>query len=134
MPTYLPCGGSPYSVLAAADQTGQNTGNLTNAFGVGVLGNMPSVYEWHRATIATQTPGMTFQPAPCSIYAGGKLVSATYPVGLTEWDPVNPVLMHNGYELDFFWQIAAGVTPVPYVTVWLRYDVTLAANQSYAGG
>lgn len=130
--TYQPCGGSPVSVTSAADTTTLNTGNLTAAFTVNVLGTMPPVWEWYRAIITTQTPGQVFQPAPCSIYVNqSKPVSFTYPAGGTEWDPSQPIQLRQGDELYFFWQLAANVTPVPVVTIYTRFDITLPANQSF---
>lgn len=133
MTRYLPCGGSPISLAASADKTGVNTGNLTNAFTTGVLGTMPPVWEWYRATVATRTPGQTFTPAPCNIYVDmSRPVSFTYPVGGTEWDPSQPIQLRQGNELYFFWGLASSSTPVPVVTLFLRYDADLPANQSYA--
>jgi len=132
--TYNTCAGSPVSVPSAADQTSVNAGNLTAAFTTGVLGTMPPVYEWYRATVATAIPGQLFTPAPASIYLNiRKPVSFTYPVGGTEWDPSQPVLMRSGDELFFFWQLASASTPVPVVTCFFRYDADLPANQSYRG-
>lgn len=134
MPAYVPCAGSPVSVASAADTTGVNKGQLTAGFTTGVLGTMPPVYEWYRATIATATPGQLFTPAPCSIYLNlRKPVSFTYPAGGTEWDPSQPILMRSGDELFFFWQLASSVTPVPLVTCFFRYDLDNPANRSFAG-
>lgn len=135
MTSYVPCAGSPISVAAAADTTGVNSGNLTNAFTVGVLGTMPPIWEWYRATIVTQTPGQIFTPAPCSIYVDkSRAVSFTYPVGGTEWDPSQPIQLRQGNELYFFWQLASTVTPVPVVSLFARYDADLPANRSFLEG
>ena len=135
MTTYLPCAGSPIALAASADKTGANTGNLTNAFTVSVLGIMPPVWEWYRATIAPKTPGSTFTPAPCTIAVDiARPVSFTYPVGGTEWDPSQPIQLRQGNELYFFWGLASTSTPVPVVTLFLRYDADLPANRSYVMG
>lgn len=135
MPTYLPCAGSPISLAASADKTGNNTGNLTNAFTVNILGTMPPVYEWYRAVVGTQNPTQvaSLPSAPCSIYVQRNLVSFTYPAGGSEWDPSQPIPLRNGYEIYFYWQILSSVTPVPYVTLFLRYDADLPANQQARG-
>ena len=133
MTTYLPCAGSPVSLLSAADQTGNNRGNLTAAFTVNVLGTMPPVYEWYRATVAPPTPTQTLVPAPCSIYVQRNLVSFTYPAGGSEWDPSQPIPMRDGYEIYFYWNLASSTTPVPLVTVFLRYDADNPANINWAG-
>ena len=84
------------------------------------------------AIIDCQTPGQTFTPAPCSIRKNQKTpVGFTYPVGGTEYDPAQPIQFRQGDELYFFWQLAKTVTPVPVVTLFLRFDTSLTANQSY---
>lgn len=133
MTSYLPCAGSPISLAATADTTGNNPGNLTNAFTQNILGTMPPIYEWYRAVISTVNPALTLTPAPCSIYVQRNLVSFTFPAGGTEWDPSQPIPMRDGYELYFYWQLAASVTPVPFVTIFLRYDADLPANQQARG-
>ena len=134
MSTYVPCAGSPLTVPSAADTTQLNSGNLTTAFTTGVFGTMPPVFEWFRATIGTATPGGTFTPAPCGIYVNQrKLVSFTYPVGGTEWDPSQPIPMRSGDELYFFWQLASSSKPVPVVTCYFRYDADVPANRSFVG-
>lgn len=131
---YLPCVGSPISVLSVADTTGVNTGNLTAAFTSNVLGTMPAVFEWFRANIDTLTPGVQFTPASCSIRLNiRKPVSSTFPVGVTEWDPSQPIPMRQGDELFFFWQLASSSTPAPLVTCYFRYDDAIPANKGYQG-
>lgn len=133
MVTYVPCTGSPVSVLSAADTTGANKGNLTAAFTTNVLGTTPPVFEWFRAMVGTATPGQTFTPASCGIYLNiRKPVSATYPAGITEWDPSQPIPMRSGDELFFFWALASSVTPAPLVTCFFRFDVDIPANRSFA--
>ena len=132
MSSYLPCAGSPVTVASAADLTGANAGQLTAAFTTNVLGTMPPIYEWCRAMVATATPGGLFTPAPAGIYLNiRKPVSFTYPVGGSEWDPSQPVLMRSGDELFFFWQLASSVTPVPVVTCFFRFDPDNPANRGY---
>lgn len=131
--TFLPCAGSPVTVLSAADQTGANTGNLTAAFTTNILGTMPAVYEWYHAIIDTAT-GALFTPAACPVMLNiRKPATFTYPAGGTEWDPSQPIQMRSGDELFFFWQLASSVTPVPRVTCYFRYDTTVPANQGYRG-
>ena len=133
--TYLPCAGSPLSVASAADQTGFNSGNLTTAFTTNVLGTMPAIWEWYRCTISTQTPGVTFTPASCSIWRNLKQpLSFTYPAGGTEWDPSQPIQLRQGDEIYFLWDLASSSTPVPVVTLFARYDRDVMANRSYTGG
>jgi hypothetical protein len=132
--SYLPCAGSPISLPAAADTTGRNPGNLTNAFTTNVLGVMPPIWEWYHAVVATQDPTKSLVPAQCGIYVNLlKPVTFTYPVSGTEYDPSQPVQFRQGDELFFFWQLASSVTPVPVVTMFLRYDADLPANRPFRG-
>ena len=135
MTSYVPCAGSPISLAATADTTGLNTGNLTNAFTVNVLGTMPPVWEWYRCVIAAPTAAQQFAGGTCNIYVDQHrpLTTTTPAFGGTEWDPSQPIQLRQGNELFFFWQLASSVTPVPYVTLFLRYDADLAANQSFRG-
>lgn len=134
MTSYVPCAGSPVSVPSAKDTTGANQNQLTAAFTQNILGTMPPVFEWYRAMVATSVPGQLFTPAPAGIYLNiRKPVSFTYPVGGTEWDPSQPILMRSGDELFFFWQLASSVTPVPVVTCFFRFDTDNPANRNYRG-
>lgn len=136
MTRYLPCAGSPISLPASADKTGRNTGNLTNAFTGNVLGTMPPIWEWFHATINAQDPTQTFAGGACSIYQDLiKPITFTFPgPGGTEYDPAQPIQFRQGNELFFFWQLVSSTTPVPFVTLFLRYDADLPANQSYLAG
>lgn len=135
MTTYIPCAGSPISLAASADKTGRNTGNLTNAFTTNVLGTMPPIWEWFHAVITTSTPGGIFTPASCGIYADqSRPVGFTFPAGGSEYDPNQPIQFRQGNELYFFWNLASSTTPVPVVTLYLRYDADIPANQSFRAG
>lgn len=135
MSTFVPCAGSPLSVPSSADTTGVNSGNLTAAFTVNVLGTMPPVFEWFRCNIDTAIPGQQFAAAPCSIRKNFRQpVSFTFPAGGTEWDPSQPIPMRQGDELYFFWQLASSATPVPLVTCYFRYDADIPANRNWAAG
>jgi len=135
MTRYLPCAGSPVSLAASADKTGVNFGNLTNAFTVNVLGTMPPIWEWYRGLVTAQTPALNIPSAPCFININlSKPASFTFPAGSgSEFDPSQPIQLRQGDELFFFWQLASSTTPVPVVTLFLRYDADLPANQSYLG-
>lgn len=135
MTRYLPCAGSPLSLAASADTTGVNPGNLTSAFTQNVLGTTPPIYEWHRGLVTGATPAQSIAVGPCFIYLNKlKPVSFTFPAAAgSEFDPSQPVQMRDGDELFFFWQIPSTSTPVPVVTIMLRYDADLPANQSWLG-
>jgi hypothetical protein len=120
---YIPLGWR--RLAAAADLTGYNAGQLTNAFTPQVINVTEPIFEIYKISIGTATPGQTFQPAPCSVLLNGQLYTATFPAGITEWDPTQPMQLRTGDEVDFCWGLASSVTPVPVVTCWLRYDPAL---------
>lgn len=136
MTRYLPCAGSPISLAAAADTTGVNTGNLTNAFTINVLGTMPPIWEWYGGIVTGANPAAVPVLGPCSVYLNKlKPVSFTFPAASgSEYDPGQPKQFRSGDELFFFWQVASNQTPVPVVTLFLRYDADLPANQSFLAG
>ena len=124
--SYVPLG---FRVLpASADQTGLNAGNLTNSFSPQVLAVTQQIIEVFHVVIAPAVAGTTFAPAPCTIYLDQHPYTFTYPAGGTEWDPVQPMEVRFGSQVDFCWGLAASATPVPVVTVWLRYDPLLPGN------
>lgn len=132
MADYEPCAGSPVTLTATADTTGQNTGNYTAAFTTGVLGTTPAIWEWVHALIDTQT-GAPFASCVCSIRRNIlKPVSVTYPAGVTEYSPPVPLQFRNGDELYFFFDLASSSTPAPRVTIDLRYDTALTVNRGYS--
>lgn len=133
MPAYKSCSGSPFRVVSAADKTGFNTGNLTAAFDVGVLGTMPPIYEWFRGTTAGPTPSQLPVPAQASIYLNNQAVSFTYPVGGSVFSPSQPVPMRDGDSLYFYWNLASSTAVPPVVTLWFRYDTDIPENRNYAG-
>lgn len=135
MTSYAPCAGSPVSVTAAADTTGLNAGNLTNAFTVNVFGTMPPVWEWYHAVIAPQQASQTLIPGQCTVVVNKlKPVTFTFPVSGSDYDPSQPVQFRQGDELFFLWNLASSTTPLPVVTLYLRFDTDLPANVSFLRG
>jgi hypothetical protein len=124
--SYVPVG---YRTLAAsADTTGLNAGNLTNAFTPQQLNVTVGIFEVYHIVIQSGTPGATFTPAPCTVYLDGHPYTFTFPAGGTEWDPAQPMEVRNGQEVDFCWGLASTATPVPVVTLYMRYDPALIGN------
>lgn len=130
MATYLPLG--PRAVTAAADTTGLNAGNLTNAFSPQVLAlNVPYAEVYHVAvtgvpagavaTIVVNTAKWGFTaPGLAGSVAAGAGTEVEYSAGL---------LFEPGDEIDFLWSAASTATPKPLVTLWLRYDIDIPANR-----
>lgn len=103
-------------LIAAADTTGLNTGNWTNAFSTAVLTSKVAYYEVY-SIVATNVPAL----ATVIAYVGSRRRSSAVLAGNSEWDPNQPILMTPSDELYLCWNLAASGTP-PDVTVWMRYD------------
>ena len=120
------------TLTAAADQTGLNSGNLTNAFTPQALNvNVPHAEVYHVAItgvpagavadirVSGQHWGFT-APGLAGSATAGAGTEAEYAAGM----PITP-----GDEIDFLWSVASSATPKPLVTLWLRYDIDIPANR-----
>jgi hypothetical protein len=118
-----PARGGPNT--AALDETGRNSGNLTNALTGAFIGiNVPQ-FELYHATV-TGVPG----GGQATIYVNSQLYSFTYPNVGSEWDPSQPMFLRPGDEVDFQWNIASG-GQAPIVTAFFRFDTEIPVNASY---
>jgi hypothetical protein len=120
---YLALG--PRSCQAAADTTGLNTGNLTNAFTTNIVAINVANFEMYHAVITNITPG-----SQATVRIGTALYSSTSPQGGSEYDPAQPMLLWPSQEIYFLWNIAASTTPVPMITCYFRYDPLLPGNNT----
>ena len=118
--------GSTQPIPAAPDTTGANTGNLTTIISQASADPFPMVGQ-------SEIYHMVVRNVP----PGGRAVirlnqsrdfGFVYPNTGSEWWGI--IYMNPGTELDFFWSIAASVTPVPLLTVFWRYDISLPANRN----
>lgn len=121
MADYLPL--PTVTTTAAADQTGQNTGNLTNHFTTAVLTARVATFEVYHAVVTSVPDGASGQ-----VNIGTRAYSFTFPFGGAEWDPAQPMLLQAGQEVYFLWSVSAATTPAPVVTLYLRYDPALPGN------
>jgi len=111
---------------AALDQTGRNTGNLTNALTGSFIGiNVPE-FECYHMTVTNVPSG-----GQATIYRNSSLYSFVYPFIGSEWDPSQPMLLRPGDEIDFLWNIVSSSTQKPIVTAFFRFDVTLPVNSQF---
>jgi hypothetical protein len=113
-------------VVAALDQTGLNTGNLTSAFTPAVININVPYYEVYKMIVENVPIGFS---ATCVIDT--KHFSFTLPNQGSEWDPAQPMLMIPSNELDLLWNIPVANPTVPIVTAWFRFDTSVTANQRY---
>ena len=116
----------PRMTTAAKDQTGRNTGNLTNAFTAGVLGFFVQQYECYHMVVTNVPAGSSGQ-----VYVNASQWGFTFPNSGTEWDPSQPMLLNSGMELDILWNISAtNPASLPIVTAWFRYDPSISGNNT----
>jgi hypothetical protein len=121
--TYIGLG--PRSCKAAADLTGRNPGNLTNAFTAQVLGFSVNQYECYHMVV-TSVPG----GGSGTVYLNASQWGFSFPATGSEWDPSQPMLINSGMELDVFWNISAtNPSSLPVVTAWFRYDPAVPGNR-----
>ena len=103
-------------ITAAADTSGLNPGNWTNAFDQSVLTVKVARYEVY-SIVVTQVPSL----ATVIAYVNTRIRTSALLAGNSEWDPAQPILMAQADELYLCWDLAASGTP-PAATVWMRYD------------
>jgi len=113
----------PRMTTAAMDQTGRNTGNLTNAFTAAVLGFHVNQYECYHMVVTSVPSGAMGQ-----VYVNASQWGFTFPNSGTEWDPAQPMILNSGMELDILWNVTSATTPAPIVTAWFRYDPAVPGN------
>ena len=115
----------PITVTAAADTTGQNTGNYTNYFSSSILGALKvPFFEWYHATVISVPGG-----ASASIKRDGTNLWGFVAPGVgggSEYAPAAGMLLAPGQEIMFFWSTGSGTKPI--VTLWFRYDIDDPAN------
>jgi hypothetical protein len=131
MASYLPLG--PRYLTAAADTTGLNAGNLTNAFTEAVLSIKLAYVEAYHISITGVPAGAVAQivwnTKTWGFTAPGLAGSAASGAGSEVDYPSGGLILAPGDEVDFLWSVSSSMTPKPTVTLWLRYDSTLPANQ-----
>jgi hypothetical protein len=102
--------------VAAADTTGLNEGNWTNAFTHSVLGANVPYFECHHMS-AINVPGISVLTA----YVTNDVWSSVQLAGNAEWDPAQPLLLRPDDDVYLCWNQPAEGTP-PTCWMWLRYD------------
>jgi len=124
MATYVDLG-TPGPNTAGPDQTGRNTGNLTNQLSSSFIGITIAVFECYHMIVSSVPIG-----AGAVIMRNGRQYSYTQPFSGSEWDPAQPMGLFAGDEIDFLWNVPSTTTPLPIVTAFFRYDSSLAVNKT----
>lgn len=132
MATYVPLGSRQNT--AAKDGSGLNPGNLTNAFTPAVLALNVSVAQAYHISITGVPAGavatIKTNNEVWGFTAPGLAGSASAGAGSEVDYPSGGILITPGDEIDFLWSVASSTTPLPVVTLWLRYDIDIPANRS----
>jgi hypothetical protein len=116
--------GTPGPNTAGPDQTGRNTGNLTNQLTSAFINITIAVFECYHMTVNNVPLG-----ASAVIMKNSRIYSYTTPFSGSEWDPSQAMGLFAGDEIDFLWNVPVGTTPLPVVTAFFRYDASLPYNQ-----
>jgi hypothetical protein len=117
--------GTPGPNTAGPDQTGRNTGNLTNQLSSSFINITIAVFECYHMVVSNVPLG-----AAAVIMRNGRQYSFTQPFTGSEWDPSQPMGLFAGDEIDFLWNVPSATRPLPIVTAFFRYDSSLAVNKT----
>lgn len=98
------------------DQTGLNSGNWTVQFTPAIIDVNIAQFEVYKM-IVSGAVNTTF-----NVFVDGKLWDVGIYGTLNSWDPMQPLQMHPGQELDFAYSDPSSDGTPPVVTIWLRYD------------
>jgi len=115
--------GTPGKITAAADTTGQNTGNLTIQFKPVAKGVWLSQFIIYHMVLENLTIG-----ASAKILLNANTYGYFGPATGTGREWFGALYMKSGDELDFLFNQASSVTPVPALTAYVIYDPDLPGN------
>lgn len=119
--------GTPGKVTAAADTTGRNAGNLTIVFKPTSLGVWLSQFIIYHMVLENLTLG-----AQAKIVLNANTFGYFGPATGAGREWFGSLYMRSGDELDFLWNQASSVTPLPALTAYIIYDPSLAGNTGRA--
>lgn len=106
-----------------ADQTGKNSGNWTVTYDPATLNvNLPYFEVCH--IVVNGAPGSSF-----TMFIDTFQWDANQNGFQNSWDPSVPMPLRPGQYLYFFYSDLATDNLPPSVTLWLRYDQDIFANQ-----
>ena len=114
--------GTPGKVVAAADTTGQNTGNLTIVFKPTILGIWLSEFVIYHMVLENLTLG-----ASAKILLNANTYGYFGPATGTGREWFGSLYMKSGDELDFLFTLASSAAK-PALTAYVIYDPNLPGN------
>jgi hypothetical protein len=125
--TYIALG-SRGPVTGVADTTGNNPGNWTATFDQSTIDcNMPYFEVCH--IVVNGAPNSAF-----TVYVGTRQWD-TFQLGQSNsWDPTVPIPLNPGQILFFYYNDPTTDNHPPIITIWLRYDQDIVANQKAVFG
>ena len=115
--------GTPGRIVAAADTTGQNAGNLTIVFKPTILGIWLAEFIIYHMVLENLTLG-----AQAKIILNANTYGYFGPATGAGREWFGTLYMKSGDELDFLFNQASNVTPLPTLTAYVIYDASLAGN------
>jgi len=118
---------APVNATAAADTTGNNTGNYTASIDTNLSVSYLTQFELYKITLDGPI-GFGVQ-----VFFDNKKWSHTAQGWQNEWDPQQPGLLTSGQVIYFYFAAKDTLTPVPTVTCWFRYDASIPALQGNRG-
>jgi hypothetical protein len=122
MSTFVPLG-SRGPVTGIADETGFNPGNWTVVFDPATLNfNVPYCEVSH--IVVKGAAGSTFE-----VFLDLAQWDISQQGYQNSWDPAVPLSVKPGQYIYFYWSDPITDNTPPIVTVWLRYDQDITANQ-----
>jgi hypothetical protein len=115
--------GPTLPLTAAADTTGNNTGNWTIVADQKALNFRIAQAEVYQISIDGPV-GSSF-----TLYRNSRLWNKVLQGWQNYYDPQQPLIVRAGDTLFFYWNVADTTTPTPTATIWLRYDLDLPENK-----
>lgn len=119
--------GTPGKVVAAADTTGQNSGNLTIQFKPTLLGVWLSEFIIYHMVLENLTLG-----AQAKIILNANTYGYFGPATGAGREWFGTLYLKSGDELDFLFNQASSVTPLPALTAYIIYDPDLPGNTGHS--
>lgn len=115
--------GARGSVVGSEDETGFNPGNWTVVFGPDVMNcNMPYFEVCH--IVVNGAAGATFD-----VFIDLAQWDTNQNGFKNSWDPAVPMPLRPGQYLYFYYSDPVSDLTPPEITIWLRYDQDILANE-----
>lgn len=109
------------------DITGNNPNKWTVTFDPAALSVRVPYFEVYKVVISG-APSSTM-----NWYVDNYIWETTVAGDVNAWDPAQPLLLTQGKTMYFYWSDLASDLLPPTVTIWMRYDPSIDANQQAIG-